>query len=61
MSDKILTSTERISYQIGTLFVREASILQATDQMNVRISEANTEEEKEELRKQLKDTLDLLR
>lgn len=61
MKDKILKSTERISYQIGTLFVREEAILRATEQMNLQIEEANTEEEKEELRELLKETLDLLR
>ena len=59
--DNLLKSTERISYQISSLFVREASILQATEQMNLQIAEANTEEEKEDLKNQLKETLDLLR
>ena len=61
MKDRNMKSTERISYQIGNCFIREEAIKQATEQINLQISEANTEEEKEELRKQLQDTLELLR
>ena len=61
MSDKILTSTQKISYQIGNCFIREEAVLRANEQMSVRISEAETEEQKEELRDQLKNTLELLK
>ena len=61
MKDRNMKSTERISYQIGNCFIREEAIKQATEQMSVRISEANTEEKKKELRKQLQDTLELLK
>ena len=55
--DNLLKSTERISYQISNCL----AVKQATEQMELQIAEANTEEEKEELRNQLQGTLDLLR
>ena len=57
MKDKRMQSTERISYHISSCF----AIKQATEQMNVQLKYAKTEEEKEDLRNQLKDTLDLLK